>query len=342
MLLFGADPFGRRDSADAFDRAIAFAKTVEAAGLPTAGHLRGEPAHHRRQRHHRSAPAAGTRWSRATRSRCRRPPRTAPCTPASASTARTPRPAEVRTCTCPASRSKATCGSASTPTRSTASAARCRDSTIDGLYIHHTKVGIWLDGPMHNLKITNNQIADTIADGINFHTGVTDSLVANNFVRNTGDDGLAMWSEKSRTAGTCSTTTPCRRRCWPTASRSTAAPTTPSPTTWSPIPIREGSGIQLGSRFGAEAFTGQLWITDNTTVRAGTYELNWNIGLGAIWFYALERRHQRRHRGGRRQLPGQHLQRDHAGHRLPGEGPVLDHRTCTSRTSASTAPAPRC
>ena len=34
---------------------------------------------------------------------------------------------------------------------------------------------------------------------------------------------------------------------------------------------------------------GSLWITDNTTVRAGTYELNWNIGLGAIWFYALER-----------------------------------------------------
>src|SRR6202011_2775572 len=25
------------------------------------------------------------------------------------------------------------------------------------------------------------------------------------------------------------------------------------------------------------------------TVRAGTYELNWNIGLGAIWFYALEK-----------------------------------------------------
>ena len=24
-------------------------------------------------------------------------------------------------------------------------------------------------------------------------------------------------------------------------------------------------------------------------MRAGTYELNWNIGLGAIWFYALDR-----------------------------------------------------
>ena len=53
-------------------------------------------------------------------------------------------------------------------------------------------------------------------------------------------------------------------------------------------PIREGSGIHAGSRFGAQPFTGYLRFTDNTMVRAGTYELNWNIGLGAIWFYALE------------------------------------------------------
>ena len=39
----------------------------------------------------------------------------------------------------------------------------------------------------------------------------------------------------------------------------------------------------------AVPFTGYLRFTDNTTVRAGTYELNWNIGLGAIWFYALEK-----------------------------------------------------
>jgi hypothetical protein len=53
-------------------------------------------------------------------------------------------------------------------------------------------------------------------------------------------------------------------------------------------PVREGSAIHVGSRFGAEPFTGYVKITDNTTVRAGTYELNWNIGLGAIWFYALD------------------------------------------------------
>jgi hypothetical protein len=54
-------------------------------------------------------------------------------------------------------------------------------------------------------------------------------------------------------------------------------------------PIREGSGLHAGSRFGSEAFTGYLKFTGNTTVRAGTYELNWNIGLGAIWLYALEK-----------------------------------------------------
>src|SRR5205814_1196596 len=38
------------------------------------------------------------------------------------------------------------------------------DSTIDGLYIHHTKVGMWFDGPMTNLRVTNNIIVDQIAD----------------------------------------------------------------------------------------------------------------------------------------------------------------------------------
>ncbi|GAA5008950.1 glycosyl hydrolase family 28-related protein [Kitasatospora paranensis] len=163
------------------------------------------------------------------------------------------------------------------------------DSTIDGLYLHHTKVGIWLDGPMKNLRITNNQIADQIADGINFHTGVTDSVVSNNFIRNTGDDGLAMWSEKTEDArdtfdhNTVQT---------PVLANGIAIYGGTDNTVSNNLiadPIREGSAIQVGSRFGAEAFTGHLFITDNTTVRAGTYELNWKIGLGAIWFYALEK-----------------------------------------------------
>jgi Pectate lyase superfamily protein len=163
------------------------------------------------------------------------------------------------------------------------------DSTIDGLYIHHTKVGIWLDGPMHDVRITDTVIADQIADGLNFHTGVTHSLVANSFIRNTGDDGLAMWSEKTQDAGnafvanTVQTPTLANGIALYGGTDNTAARNLIAD------PIREGSGIQLGSRFGAEPFTGSQWITDNTTVRAGTFDLNWRLGLGAIWFYALEK-----------------------------------------------------
>ena len=163
------------------------------------------------------------------------------------------------------------------------------NSSIDGLYIQHTKVGIWLDGPMTKLSITNTQIVDQIADGINFHTGVTDSVASNNVIRNTGDDAMAMWSEGTADArdtfdhNTVQT---------PTLANGIAIYGGTDNTVSNNLiadPLREGSALQIGSRFGATEFTGTLSIRDNTTVRAGTYELNWNIGLGAIWIYALEK-----------------------------------------------------
>jgi hypothetical protein len=162
-------------------------------------------------------------------------------------------------------------------------------STIDGLYIHHPKVGMWFDGPMRGLRITNNVIADQIADGLNFHTGVTHSVVEDNFIRNSGDDGLAMWSERTANAedtfshNTVQTPVLANGIALYGGTDNTVAGNLVAD------PIREGSGIHLGSRFGAEPFSGHQWITDNTTVRAGTFELNWRIGLGAIWFYALEK-----------------------------------------------------
>lgn len=163
------------------------------------------------------------------------------------------------------------------------------NSTIDGLYIHHTKVGVWIDGPANNLKISNTQIADQIADGVNFHTGVTNSSVTNSFIRNTGDDALAMWSQTTEDAQNTFDHNTVQT---PVLANGIALYGGTDNTVSNNLiadPIREGSAIQLGSRFGSEAFTGHAWITNNTTVRAGTFELNWNIGLGAIWLYALEK-----------------------------------------------------
>jgi len=168
------------------------------------------------------------------------------------------------------------------------------DSTIDGLYIHHTKVGLWFDGPMNNLTVRNTIVADVIADGINFRRGVTNSRVENSFFRNTGDDGMAMWSHNVSTVATdedANNVFDHNTVQTPTLANGIAVYGGRDNTVSNNLvadPIREGSGLHAGQRFSSTPFAGYLKFTNNTTVRAGTFELNWNIGLGAIWLFALE------------------------------------------------------
>ena len=166
------------------------------------------------------------------------------------------------------------------------------DSTIDGLYIHHTKVGIWLDGPMNNVTIANTVVADQIADGVNFHQGVTNSKVVNSLFRNTADDGMAMWSQSGAPGVENKNNVFDHNTVQnPVLANGIAIYGGRDNTVSNNLvadPVREGSGLHAGQRFGSTPFAGYLRFTNNTTVRAGTYELNWNIGLGAIWLYALQ------------------------------------------------------
>jgi hypothetical protein len=162
------------------------------------------------------------------------------------------------------------------------------DSTVDRLYIHHTKVGLWFDGPMHDLTVSNTIVADVIADGINFRRGVTTSKVTNSFFRNTADDGMAMWSHMDENANDVFDHNTVQT---PSLANGIAIYGGRNTTVSNNVvadPIREGSGLHAGTRFDSTPFAGYLKFTNNTTVRAGTLELNWNIGLGAIWFYVLQ------------------------------------------------------
>ncbi len=288
VLLFGADPFGRRDSADAFDKAIAFAKK---AHLP----VYVPPGVFQVNRHivvdDVTIQGAGS-WYTIIRGK-----EVALATPAPDNSVHLGVGFYGKDASVGGSHNVHLAGftirgdvrERIDTDQVNGIGGALSDSTIDGLYIQHTKVGIWLDGPMNNLTITNNVIVDQIADGLNFHTGVTGSVVKDNFIRNTGDDGLAMWSEHTADAGNTFDHNTIQT---PTLANGIAIYGGTDNTVSNNLiadPLREGSAIHVGSRFGAEAFTGHLWITDNTTVRSGTYELNWNIGLGAIWFYALEK-----------------------------------------------------
>ena len=288
VLAFGADPFGRRDSADAIDKAIAFAKR---------NHLKVyiPPGSYQVNRHivvdDVTIEGAGS-WYTVIRGH-----QVDLATPSADGSVHTGVGFYGKDASVGGSRNVHLSGFAIEgdvrervdTDQVNGIGGSLSDSTIDGLYIHHTKVGMWFDGPMNNLRITDNVIVDQIADGINFHTGVTGSVVSNNFIRNTGDDGLAMWSEKTEDANNTFDHNTVQT---PVLANGIAIYGGTDNTVSNNLiadPIREGSAIQVGSRFGAEPFTGHLWITDNTTVRAGTQELNWNIGLGAIWFYALEK-----------------------------------------------------
>jgi hypothetical protein len=168
------------------------------------------------------------------------------------------------------------------------------DSTIDGLYIDHTKVGIWLDGPMDNVTISNTIIVNQIADGVNFHLGVTNSKVVNSFFRNTGDDALAMWSQAvdgHPEIENANNTFDHNTVQSPVFANGIAIYGGRDNTVSNNVvadPVREGSGLHAGQRFGSTPFAGYLRFKNNTVVRAGSLELNWNIGLGAIWLFALE------------------------------------------------------
>jgi hypothetical protein len=288
VLLFGADPTGRRESADAFDRAIAFAKRNRLkVYIP--------PGTYQVNRHiivdDVTIEGAGN-WYTTIRGKEVALPEPAPDLSVHTGVGFYGRYAQDG-----GSRNVHLSGFAIEgdvreridTDQVNGVGGAMSDSTIDGLYIRHTKVGLWFDGPMTNVRVTDNIVVDQIADALNFHTGVTNSVVRNNFVRNTGDDGLAMWSEKTANAGNTFDRNTVQT---PTLANGIAIYGGTDNTVSNNLvadPIREGSGIQIGSRFGAEAFAGALNITNNTVVRAGTFELNWNIGLGAIWIYALDR-----------------------------------------------------
>jgi hypothetical protein len=66
------------------------------------------------------------------------------------------------------------------------------NSTILRIWIEHTKVGMWIENSSH-LKITGCRMRNTMADGINFCVGMSQSTIENCTARGTGDDCFAIW-----------------------------------------------------------------------------------------------------------------------------------------------------
>lgn len=162
------------------------------------------------------------------------------------------------------------------------------DSRISNVWIQNEKVGMWVVGPSTGLTVDRLRIQDTTADGVNFNAAdgpITDSVIEDSFLRNTQDDGLALWSENYGDTGI-----------------TIAHNTVDSPGLANNIGIygsgandtlvgnllqdtvTRGGGIGIGQRFNSVPMSGPLNIIGNTLIRTGQWDPGWDYGVGAVWF----------------------------------------------------------
>ncbi|MEV7341350.1 discoidin domain-containing protein [Streptomyces sp. NPDC093544] len=159
------------------------------------------------------------------------------------------------------------------------------NSTVSGMWIQHLKVGLWLTGNNDNLVVENNRILDTTADGLNLNGNAHGVRVRNNFLRNQGDDSLAMWSLNS-----------------PDSNSSFENNTISQPNLANGIAIYGGtdiavrnnlisdtnalgSGIAISNQKFLDPFyplAGTITVDGNTVVRAGAINPNWGHPMGAL------------------------------------------------------------
>ena len=165
------------------------------------------------------------------------------------------------------------------------------NSTIDNVWMQHTKVGAWMDGPMDRFTIRNSRILDQTADGVNFHIGVTNSTVTNTFVRNTGDDGLAMWAERVPNVGNSFTRNTVVAPILANNIVSYGGRDIVITDNVVSDTVTNGGGLHVANRYpgvnGPTGVQGTWTLARNTLLRAGNSDYNWQFGVGAIWFSAL-------------------------------------------------------
>lgn len=163
------------------------------------------------------------------------------------------------------------------------------DSVIADVAITHTKCGMWLDGPFANLAISNAWIHDTFADGVNFHRGITASTVEHSVIRNTGDDQLAMWGQQPD--GDDNNTFRYNTLHTPVLANGIAIYGGSGNAALNNAiydTLTQGGGLHVGNRFTSVPLSGTTTLANNLLVRTGQLDPNWQFGVGALWFYALD------------------------------------------------------
>ncbi len=159
------------------------------------------------------------------------------------------------------------------------------DSSVSGMWLQRLKVGLWMTGTNDNLVVENNRIVDMAADGLNLNGNADNITVRNNYLRNTGDDSLAMWSLPSanRNATFDSNTV-----IQPNLANGIAVYGGENISVTNNL-VQDtnalGSGIAISNQAFMQPFfplSGTITVDGNTLVRAGAMNPNWDHPMSAL------------------------------------------------------------
>ena len=159
------------------------------------------------------------------------------------------------------------------------------NSVVSGMWIQREKCGLWLTGNNTNLTVENNRIIGTTADGLNLDGSAQGVTVKNNFLRNQGDDSLAMWSLGSPDTGNTFTGNTIVQ---PNLANGIAI-YGGSDNTASDNVIADtnslGSGLAVSNQAFLQPFNplaGKVTVSGNTLIRTGAMNPNWSHPMGAL------------------------------------------------------------
>jgi len=165
-------------------------------------------------------------------------------------------------------------------------------AVVDGLWIQNTNVGLWLQYGNTDVTVRDTEIFDTDADGLNLNGDATGVVVRDDFVRNTGDDGLAIWSYPAVDAHDVFA--------WDTVEQPNLANGiaeyggTDNTITHDVIADSNalGSGLTISNeQFAGPGFTtlaGTIDVDHDTVIRAGAMNPNWGHPMSAIQIDAYD------------------------------------------------------
>jgi Pectate lyase superfamily protein len=165
-------------------------------------------------------------------------------------------------------------------------------STVSGLWIQNTNVGLWLEYGNTHVTVSGNVILDTDADGINLNGNATDTTVVNNLVRNTGDDGLAIWSYPALDSGDTFAYNTVEQ---PNLANGIAEYGGSNNSIIGNVIADTnalGSGLTISNeQFASPGFTtlsGTITVSHNTLLRTGAMNPNWGHPMSAIQIDAYD------------------------------------------------------